>query len=135
MGISSDVNNWYLDKFADGDARFVWAQVYETLVRLDSDLKITPGLAESWETADNGTTWIFHLQKDVTFHDGTPFNADSVVFSYSNKSYVRQAVLKPIKSVEALDNYTVKFVLQKPMPLPFYLTLCSLAGNGAWLSR
>ncbi len=122
VGISSDVNNWYLDKFADGDGRFVWAQVYETLVRLDSDLKITPGLAESWETADNGTTWIFHLQKDVTFHDGTPFNADSVVFSYSNKSYVRQAVLKPMKSVEALDNYTVRFILQKPMPLPFYLT-------------
>lgn len=122
VGISSDVNNWYLDKFADGDARFVWSQVYETLVRLDSNLNSIPGLAESWETPDNGTTWIFHLRKNVTFHDGTPFDADSVVFSYSNKSYVRQAVLKPIKSIEALDNYTVKFVLQKPMPLPFYLT-------------
>lgn len=54
VGISSDVNNWYLDKFADGDARFVWSQVYETLVRLDSNLNITPGLAESWETPDNG---------------------------------------------------------------------------------
>lgn len=122
IGISSDVSNWCLDKFADGDARFVWSQVYETLVRLDSDLNIIPGLAESWETPDNGTTWIFHLRKDVTFHDGTQFNADSVVFSYSEKSYVRQAVLKPVKSVEALDNYTVKFTLAKPMPLPYYLT-------------
>jgi peptide/nickel transport system substrate-binding protein len=122
IGISSDVSNWYFDKFADGDARFVWSQIYETLVRLDSDLNITPGLAESWESPDNGTTWIFHLRKNVNFHDGTPFNADSVVYSYSEKSYVRQAVLKPVKSVEALDDYTVKFVLAKPMPLPFYLT-------------
>lgn len=122
IGISSDVSNWYLDKFADGDSRFVWSQVYETLVRLDSDLNITPGLAESWETSDNGTTWIFHLRQGVTFHDGTPFNASSVVFSCSEKSYVRQAVLKPLKSVEAVDTHTVKFVLEKPMPLPLYLT-------------
>ena len=122
VGIGTDVSNWYLDMFAAGDARFVWSQVYETLVRLDSDLNIIPGLAESWETPDEGRTWIFHLRKNVTFHDGTPFDADSVVFSYSNQSYVRQAVLKPVKSVEALDTQTVKFVLVKPMPLPFYMT-------------
>lgn len=122
VGIGTDVSNWYLNIFAAGDARFVWAQVYETLVRLDSDLNIIPGLAESWETPDNGKTWIFHLRENVTFHDGTPFDADSVIFSYSNQSYVRQAVLKPVQSVEAIDNHTVKFVLAKPMPLPYYLT-------------
>ncbi|KKG08470.1 ABC transporter substrate-binding protein [Methanosarcina sp. 2.H.A.1B.4] len=122
VGIGTDVNNWYLDMFAAGDARFVWSQVYETLVRLDSDLNVIPGLAESWETPDDGKTWIFHLRENVTFHDRTPFDADSVVFSYSNQSYVRQAVLKPVQSVEALDTHTVKFVLKKPMPLPFYLT-------------
>lgn len=122
VGIGTDVSNWYLDIFAAGDARFVWSQVYETLVRLDSDLNIIPGLAESWETPDDGKTWIFHLRENVTFHDGTPFNADSVVFSYSNQSYVRQAVLKPVQSVEAIDDHTVKFVLAKSMPLPYYLT-------------
>ncbi|WP_243466416.1 ABC transporter substrate-binding protein [Methanosarcina mazei] len=122
VGIGTDVSNWYLNTFASGDARFVWSQVYETLVRLDSDLNIIQGLAESWETPDEGKTWIFHLRENVTFHDGTPLNADSVVFSYSNQSYVRQAVLKPVQSVEAVDEYTVKFVLAKPMPLPYYLT-------------
>lgn len=122
VGISTDVNNWYLEKFPDGDGRFVWSQIYETLVRLDTDLNVIPGLAESWETTDNGTTWLFHLREGVKFHDGTPFNADAVVFSYSDKAYVRQAVLRPIKTVEAVDNSTVKFVLAKPMPLPFYLT-------------
>lgn len=122
VGISTDVNNWYLDKFPDGDGRFVWSQVYETLVRLDPDLNIVPGLAESWETPDDGKTWIFHLREGVSFHDGTPFDADAVVFSYTEQSYVTQAVLKPIESVEAIDANTVKFVLAKPMPLPFYLT-------------
>ncbi|HIH93457.1 TPA: ABC transporter substrate-binding protein [Methanosarcina acetivorans] len=122
VGVGTDVSSWYLDMFASGDARFVWAQVYETLVRLDSDLNVIPGLAESWESSDDGKTWIFHLRENVTFHDGTPFNADSVVFSYSNQSYVRQAVLRPVQSVEALDDHTVQFVLAKPMPLPFYLT-------------
>ena len=122
VGISTDVNNWYLDKFPDGDGRFVWSQIYETLVRLDPDLNIVPGLAESWETPDDGKTWIFRLREGITFHDGTPFDADAVVFSYTNRSYVTQAVLRPIKSVETVDSRTVKFVLAKPMPLPFYLT-------------
>ncbi|MCQ1535317.1 ABC transporter substrate-binding protein [Methanosarcina sp. KYL-1] len=122
VGISTDVNNWYLDKFPDGDGRFVWSQIYETLVRLDPDLNIVPGLAESWETPDDGKTWIFHLREGVSFHDGTPFDAESVVFSYTEQAYVRQAVLRPIVSVEALDAHTVKFVLAKPTPLPFYLT-------------
>ncbi|MCW3138379.1 MAG: ABC transporter substrate-binding protein [Methanophagales archaeon] len=122
VGISTDVDNWYLDNFPYGDARFVWSQVYETLVRLDTDLKIQPGLAESWKTPDDGKTWIFHLRKGIKFHDGTPFNSTAVVFSYSNKSYGRKSSLRTLDYVEALDEYSVKFVLKRPMPLPFYLT-------------
>jgi peptide/nickel transport system substrate-binding protein len=123
VGISTDVNNWYLSQFPDGDGRFVWSQVYETLVRLDTDLNIVPGLAESWETTDNGKTWIFHLRDNVYFHDGTPLNADAVVFSYSDESYVKKmGALRALTSVEAVNDTTVKFVLAKQMPLPFYLT-------------
>jgi len=124
VGISTDVDNWYLDKFPYGDARFVWSQVYETLVRLDTDLNIQPGLAESWETPDDGRTWVFHLRKGIKFHDGTPFNATSVAFSYSNKSNVRRASwgLGAIDHIEVVDEYTVKFVSKRPMPLPYYIT-------------
>ncbi len=122
VGMSTDVDNWYLDKFPYGDARFVWSEVYETLVRLDTDLKIQPGLAEYWETPDDGRTWVFHLRKGIKFHDGTPFNATAVVFSYSNKSYGRKSSLRTIDYVEPQDEYSVKFVLKRPMPLPFYLT-------------
>ncbi|WP_406655836.1 ABC transporter substrate-binding protein [Methanolobus sp. ZRKC2] len=123
VGISSDVNNWYLSQFPAGDGRFVWSQIYETLIRLDTDLNIEPGLAESWETPDGGKTWIFHLRDDVYFHDGTPLNADAVVFSYSNESYVKKVgALKALDHVEAVNDSTVKFVMRKSMSLPFYLT-------------
>src|SRR4051812_21171529 len=54
--------------------------VYEGLVLRDKDLKIVPGLAESWETPDP-TRWRFHLRKNVKFQNGNPFNADDVLFS------------------------------------------------------
>lgn len=123
VGISTDVNNWYLDKFPGGDARFVWSQVYETLVRLDTDLNIVPGLAESWETPDDGKTWIFHLKEDIYFHNGAPFDANAVIFSYSDESYVKKmGALRSLDHIETIDENTVKFVLNRPMPLPFYLT-------------
>src|SRR5262245_45354412 len=61
------------------DVHAVWERgvtmstVYETLVRLDRAGRPRPGLATSWSTPDSGKTWIFRLQKGVTFHDGTPF--------------------------------------------------------------
>jgi len=51
VGISTDVEHWDLTKFPGGDARFVWSQIFGTLVRLGPDLEIRPGLAESWETS------------------------------------------------------------------------------------
>lgn len=122
VGISTDVDNWYLDRFPGGDARFVWSQVYETLVRLTPDLKIKPGLATSWKSTDEGRTWTFHLRKPVRFHDGTPFNAEAVVFSYGPQSYAVRTILRALERVEAADEHTVKFVLSRPMPLPYYLT-------------
>ena len=122
VGISTDVEHWDLNKFPGGDARFVWSQVFETLVRVDTDLKIQPGLAKSWETPDDGKTWRFHLQEGIIFHDGTPLNAAAVVFSYGEKAYVRTTVLRAVAHVEAVDEYTVEFVLKRPMPLPLYLT-------------
>src|ERR1700733_8908491 len=56
-------------------------QVYEGLTARDKDLKIVPGLAESWEIPEEPTRWRFHLRKNVKFQNGDPFTADDVVFS------------------------------------------------------
>ena len=122
VAVSSDVLNWDLEKFPDGDARFVWSQVYETLVRLSTDLKEQPGLAASWESSAGGLEWTFHLQKNVKFSDGSPFNAQSVVYSYGQRADVMKRKLLPLKSIEVVDDYTVKFICTKPTPLPSYLT-------------
>lgn len=122
VAIGTDINTWDIVQFPDGDARFVWSQIYETLVRLDQDLNLVPGLAESWESQDNGKVWIFHLRKGVKFHDGTPFNADAVKYSYGDRAYVTEVKTLQLENIEALDDYTVKFTCVKPMPLPTYLT-------------
>ncbi|MBN1109240.1 MAG: hypothetical protein JXA45_00620 [Methanomassiliicoccales archaeon] len=123
IAISSDVNSWYLTAFPDGDARYVWAQVFETLIRLDTNLDMVPGLAESWYSPDNGLTWIFNLTQGVEFHDGSDFNASAVIFSYSDLLSAKQwGILSKINSTVALSDHTVQFNMKSAMALPYYLT-------------
>ncbi len=122
VAVATDVNTWDIERFPDGDARFVWSQIYETLVRLDADLNLVPGLAESWDSPDNGKTWIFRLRENVRFHDGTPLTAEAVVYSYSDRAYVTTAKTLPVEKVEAIDAHTVKFTCTGQVPLPTYLT-------------
>jgi peptide/nickel transport system substrate-binding protein len=123
VAISSDVNSWYLDKFADGDGRFVWSQIYETLVRLDTDLEVVPGLAESWYSPDGGSTWIFNLTQGVIFHDGSEFDAEAVMFSYSDVLVAKRwGILSCINQTTAIDDHTVQFTFKKQVNLPYYLT-------------
>src|SRR5258708_29974093 len=56
------------------------AMVYEQLLQYDKEMKLVPWLASSWENP-SPNKWIFHLRRDVKFHDGTPFTADDVVCS------------------------------------------------------
>src|SRR5919206_3938134 len=58
--------------------------VYEPLVYLASDYSLKPGLATSWQLQPDGRTWRFSLRRGVTFHDGTPFSADDVVWSWGD---------------------------------------------------
>jgi peptide/nickel transport system substrate-binding protein len=68
--------------------RFLGYPVFESLVlwdltRSDARADLRPGLAESWEQDKaDPKTWIFHLRHGVTFHDGTPFNADAVMWNF-----------------------------------------------------
>ena len=55
--------------------------IYDCLVKFDADGKIAPALAESWTLADDQMSYTFKLREGVTFHDGSPFSADDVIFS------------------------------------------------------
>ncbi|SDX56648.1 ABC transporter substrate-binding protein [Litoreibacter albidus] len=96
--------------------------IYEGLVRRAPDLSIQPALAESWELL-SPTHWRFHLRKDVTFHDGTPFNADDVIYSAdrvrAGASDFKNRLPSDAKVV-AVDDYTVDFITTEPNPILHY---------------
>ena len=98
------------------------ANVMEGLIRRDKDLKIVPGLAERWEVLEPNR-WRFHLRKGVTFHDGSPFSADDVVFSAERArgptSQLKTRIPADAK-VEKIDDHTVDFILASPNPILHY---------------
>ncbi|MBX9592589.1 MAG: ABC transporter substrate-binding protein [Hyphomonadaceae bacterium] len=98
------------------------ANVMEGLIRRNENMQIIPGLAERWDVL-SPTHWRFHLRKGVTFHDGSPFTADDVVFS-ANRARGPGSQLKtriPADArVEKVDDHTVDFVLASPNPILHY---------------
>ena len=97
----------------------VYANVFEGLTRFTGDGSIEPALAESWEVAPDGLSWEFHLRSGVTFHDGTPFTAEDVVFSFDramaeNSTNAQKQLFKGINEVTAIDDTTVEIGVDAP---------------------
>jgi peptide/nickel transport system substrate-binding protein len=102
--------------------------VYSGLVKISPTREIVPDLAASWSMTDGGKSYIFNLRDGVTWHDGKPFTADDVVYTFNvlqNNDYtgVLKANFAGI-TVERLDNLVVKFTL--PAPSSFFLYNLSL---------
>jgi len=92
---------------------------YEGLTRYTKDYQIEPCLATSWQQISD-TQWRFNLRKGVKFHDGAPFTADDVVFSFGRIKQpqgTNQIYVAGIKEVKKVDDYTVEFLLEGPHPL------------------
>jgi peptide/nickel transport system substrate-binding protein len=91
--------------------------IHDGLVSFDAELNVMPALALKWENPDQ-RTWVFHLRKGVTFHDGTPFTAADVKFSIERcKSWEKsgfKATVTQIDSIKVVDDHTVKFTTQQP---------------------
>jgi peptide/nickel transport system substrate-binding protein len=97
----------------------VTGNVYEPLVGRNKDLSLTPALATKW-SQPSPTVWRFELRKGVQFHDGTPFTADDVLFTFTRaagdgsdmKSYTND-----IKEVRKVDDFTVEIETKAPFPI------------------
>ncbi len=61
----------------------VLENVYDTLVQPGADLSMEPALAESWEISDDNLTWTFKMREGVTWHNGRPFTAADVEYSFN----------------------------------------------------
>ena len=109
-------------------------QIYEQLLVRDKKMKPIPSLATEWKQT-SPTTWVFKLRQGVTWHDGSKFTADDVVFSVlrtqaetSNMKVYGNALGKPKK----IDDYTVE--LTTPVPNPVLIDMVS-AGNIFMMSK
>jgi len=92
---------------------------YEGLTRYTKDYKIEPALATSWKQMSD-THWRFNLRKNVKFHDGSPFTADDVVFSFgriNQKQGTMQIYVTGVKEIKKIDDHTVDFILTGPVPI------------------
>jgi peptide/nickel transport system substrate-binding protein len=94
--------------------------MFDSLVFAEPDGTYSPALAESWEVSDDDTTYTFHLRQDVTFHNGQPFTADDVVFSWETYrqpevTYANNWTIA--ESVEKVDDYTVTVSTAEPNAL------------------
>src|SRR6266487_7015564 len=107
--------------------------LHDALVKPMPDGHLSPCLATRWHESEDGLTYDFTLRQGVTFHNGDPFTAADVQFSFQRYKGTSATLLhERVKAVEVIDPHRVRFVLHAPWPdfLTFYATL---ATGAAWV--
>ncbi|NDJ53235.1 MAG: hypothetical protein GYB68_09150 [Chloroflexi bacterium] len=107
--------------FATDALGTIYLSIYDTLLVRDPDtLEFLPSLASAWTVSEDGLEAVFTLREDVTFHDGTPFNADAVVanidrvLGLGSQLGSARPLLGPVTGAEALDAFVVRVTLSEP---------------------
>lgn len=123
---------------ASNDFRIL-VNVYDGLARYKpGTLEVEPALAESWEVSEDGTTYTFKLREGVTFHDGSPLNAEAVKFNFDRMlnedhpyhdtgPFPLSFFFSSVSEVTAVDELTVEFKLSEPYA-PFLSNLAYPTG-------
>ena len=118
----------------------ITTNIFEGLVRFkDGTLEVEPALATDWTISDDGLTYTFTLREGVTFHDGTPFNAEAVKFTFDrmldqNHPYYETGPFPlsfnfaDITETKVIDDTTVEFTLGQPFA-PFLTNLATNTGG------
>ena len=109
--------------------------IFDGLTSRGPDMKLQPALATSWDFLDDNSRIRFKLRQNVKFHNGEPFNAAAVKFTFDRllgdegKKGPQQSNYTSISKVEIVDDYTVDFVMKQPDPV----LLTKLAGYGGMI--
>jgi len=127
VGLVAEPVNLDPAQVTDLNSNRVGRRIVETLVTFpDESTQVVPGLAESWAISKDGLKYTFKLRKGVSFHDGTPLNAEAVKFSIERQIIPEHPFNKlgkypfanyffgNVKAVEAVDPQTVEFILKEP---------------------
>jgi peptide/nickel transport system substrate-binding protein len=126
-----NLNPWQAD---DSFSTEIAANIFEGLVRFQKNSKsIEPCLATSWSVKENGTHWRFVLRRGVKFHDNSPFNAQSVLYSFQSRLGKQQSLYQRlsflfsfITNISSSDPYSVEITLDRPYA-PFLIALADSA--------
>jgi len=139
VGLGGDATSLNPVVATDGISYTVEWPLFDSLLELDQSLNVKPLLAESWETSRDGLTYTFKLKKGVTWHDGKPFTARDVAFTFysvldpkvttPHRAYfdalagfpeltAKENPKKPeelaVRPIEVVDDHTVRFRLRYP---------------------
>ncbi|HLW47232.1 MAG TPA: ABC transporter substrate-binding protein [bacterium] len=135
-GKSGDADSLDSPTSTNGEAYEVTTQIFNILVRaVPGKTDIEPDLATSWSVSPDGLVWTFKLRQGVTFHDGTPFNAEAVKINWDRWANSHNPALYQywdsfmndyFQEAKVVDPYTIQIVLKKPnSPMLQNLTIIS----------
>ena len=129
-GKSGDADTLDVNVTGNGEAWEVAAQIFNLLVRTkQGKTEIEPDLATNWSLSPDGLVWTFKLRQGVTFHDGTPWNADAAKFNFDrwadeknpyhlvqgyDYTYWKGFLADSFSEARVVDPYTLQIVLKQP---------------------
>jgi peptide/nickel transport system substrate-binding protein len=104
---------------SDGASHDIAGYIYNGLVKLDKDLNIVGDLAESWDVSKDNLTITFYLRKGVKWHDGSPFTAHDVMYTYKviidpKTPTPYSGDFKEVKEAQVIDDYTFRVIYKRP---------------------
>jgi len=141
VALLADPENLDPHQYDSANAWYAIGEMFEGLIRHPAgSTEVEPWLAERWEVSDDGTQYTFYLRQGVTFHDGTPFNAEAVKFNFDRQAdpenpyydmgvfWYWDAYMWPVEAVDVIDEYTVRYTLSQPYAY-FEEYMCGGMGN------
>lgn len=135
VAVTQDAGSWDpIDTFVTWWGS-VGSNIYDGLTMRGADMKLQPDLATNWEFLDNNTRIRFKLRENVKFHDGEPFDAAAVKYTFDRllgaegAKGPQQSNYNSIDKVVVVDDHTVDFIMKRPDPV----ILTKLAGYGGMI--
>jgi peptide/nickel transport system substrate-binding protein len=119
IGSTNDIDGFNPFKIVEIPSFEVMDLTYDLLVDFsDKDSSPVPGLADSWETSEDGLTWTFHLNKEAKWHDGEDVTSEDVAYTFNRILEEEQGLfidyVSQIESIETPDEDTVVFKTKDP---------------------
>src|SRR5919198_4309764 len=119
LGLAADIAHFDVFHAIGYESYWALENIHSGLVRVDPQGQILPDMATAWDVKEDGRTYVFHLHKGITFHDGTLADAEAIKWNIEyildpTNSADTRVFYRSIAAVEVLDDTTLQIRLQEP---------------------